>query len=131
MSDWQAVRPYFERAAVAHVATLMPDGGPHSVPVWVGVEGDRLAFFSIAGSRKDRNISADPRVAVSVTSPDDPLDMAFVRGTVVERIEGEEALPVIDRISTAYTGEPYPVREGMALFLIAPATAWSRDYSGE
>lgn len=25
----------------AHLATLMPDGSPHSVPVWVGLDGDR------------------------------------------------------------------------------------------
>ena len=28
----------FEGANQAHVATLLPDGSPHSVPVWVGVE---------------------------------------------------------------------------------------------
>ena len=30
----------FEGPNIAHVATLMPDGAPHSVPMWVGVEGD-------------------------------------------------------------------------------------------
>ena len=28
--------------AAAHVATLMRDGAPHCVPMWIGVEGDRL-----------------------------------------------------------------------------------------
>ena len=26
----------------AHLATLMPDGSPQSVPVWVGREDDRI-----------------------------------------------------------------------------------------
>jgi pyridoxamine 5'-phosphate oxidase-like protein len=26
----------------AHIATLLPDGAPHSVPVWIDREGDRI-----------------------------------------------------------------------------------------
>ena len=29
-----------DRPNFAHLATLMTDGSPHSVPVWVGREGD-------------------------------------------------------------------------------------------
>jgi PPOX class probable F420-dependent enzyme len=130
-ADWQAVRPYFERAAVAHVATLMPDGSPHSVPVWAGVEGDEIAIFAVAGSRKDRNIQGDPRVAISVTHPDQPFDMAFVRGSVSRRLEGEEAMPIVDRLAVAYTGRPYELRTGLAAFLIRPETTWAHDYTGE
>ena len=128
-SEWADVRRYFDTDAVAHVATLMPDGAPHSVPVWVGLEGDGLAVFMIAGSRKDRNLQADPRVAISVTSPANPLDMAFVRGRAVRRLEGDDAMPIIDRISRAYTGEPYALRTGMAAFLIEPEVSWARDYA--
>jgi PPOX class probable F420-dependent enzyme len=131
MSRWDDVRPYFETTAVAHFATLMPDGSPHSVPVWVGVEGDRLAVFSIAGHRKDRNIRADPRVALSVTRPEHPLASAFVRGRVVARLEGTEALQIVDRIAQLYTGEAYALREGLVAYLIQPETWWSRDYAGE
>lgn len=129
MTTFDDVRPYFERAAVAHVATLMPDGAPHAVAVWVAPHGDRLAFFSQTDSRKDRNLQADPRVAVSITNPDEPLDMAFVRGTVVERIEGDAAFPIIDAIARLYTGADYDVRSGMTVFLIEPQTVWARDYT--
>ena len=128
MSDWTTAKPYFETPAVAHLATLMRDGSPHSVPVWVGVEGDRLAIFTEAGTLKDRNLLRDPRVAISVTAVDDPLSMAFVRGEAVERIDGESALPYIDRISTVYTGKPYELREGFAVWLIEPRKAWGRAY---
>ncbi len=30
----------------AHLATLLPDGSPHSVPLWADVEGDRQAFLT-------------------------------------------------------------------------------------
>ncbi len=128
-AQWESVRRYFETDAVAHVATLMPDGSPHSVPVWVGVEGEHLAIFMIAGSRKDRNLSADPRAAISVTNPDSPLDMAFVRGRAVRRLEGDDALPIVDRIAQLYTGKPYNLRTGLAAFLIRPEICWARDYA--
>ena len=35
-----------DRPNFAHLATLMADGSPHSVPVWVGREGDRLLVCS-------------------------------------------------------------------------------------
>lgn len=131
MSTFDDVRPYFETTAIAHVATLLPDGAPHSVPVWVGVEDGKIAFFSIAGSRKDENVQADPRVAISVTSPEEPLDMAFVRGRVVERIDGDAAMPIVDRIARAYTGVDYDVRSGLAVFLVEPERSWAQNYAGE
>lgn len=129
MSSWESVRPYFERAAVVHAATLLPDGAPHSVPVWVGVEGDRLAFFMEEDSLKDRNLRRDPRVALSVTRPDEPLDMATVRGRAVERLTGDAAMAVVDRIARAYTGGPYDIRSGMTVFLIEADRHWANDYS--
>lgn len=129
--DFADIRHYFESTAPAHIATLMPDGAPHVVPVWVGVEGDRLAFFSETGSRKDRNVQRDDRVAASVTAPDQPLDMAFVRGRAVERLEGDAAMEVVDRIARVYTGTDYDVRSGLVVFLVEPEVCWSHDYSAD
>lgn len=130
MATWESTRPYFERAAVAHLATLLPDGAPHSVPVWVGVEGDGLAVFMIEGSRKDENLQRDPRVAISVTNPENPLDMASVRGVATRRLVGTEAMEVVDRIAVAYTGEQYEMRSGLAAFLIRPEKLQVQNYSG-
>jgi PPOX class probable F420-dependent enzyme len=129
MATWESTSHHFERAAVAHIATLLPDGAPHSVPVWVGVEGEHAAVFMIAGSRKDENLQRDPRVAISVTNPAEPLDMATLRGSAVRRLEGEEAMAVVDRISEKYTGGPYEEREGFVAFLIRPERSWSNDYT--
>jgi PPOX class probable F420-dependent enzyme len=131
MTSWADVQHYFERAAVGHIATLMPDGAPHSVPIWVGVEGDHLAFFTVEGSRKDRDVQVDPRVAVSITNPDEPLDMAFIRGAVVRRFEGDDALPYIDRIAQIYTGKPYDQRTGLVAYLVEPRTSWANDYTDD
>jgi nitroimidazol reductase NimA-like FMN-containing flavoprotein (pyridoxamine 5'-phosphate oxidase superfamily) len=37
-----------DRPNFAHLATLMADGSPQSVPVWVGREGDRLLVGRVA-----------------------------------------------------------------------------------
>jgi PPOX class probable F420-dependent enzyme len=116
------VRELFERPNFAHVATILPDGAPHSVAVWACLEGDRIAFFTQPGSRKARNIAADPRVAISVVDHDEPYRTASVRGRVVETREGDAALEVMDRMSIAHTGAPFPYRSG-TLYLVEPERA--------
>ena len=107
------LRELFERPNIVHVATLLPDGAPHSVPVWARMEGERVAFFTQPASRKARNLAADPRVAISVVDRDNPYSMGQGRGRVAETLEGDAALQVIDRLSHDYTGRPFPMRSGI------------------
>ena len=115
------VRRLLETTAVAHLATVLPDGSPHSVPLWVGAEGDRVAILTGPGSRKARNLRRDPRVALSLAPPDDPFTPVIVRGQVVEWLEGDAAWEVIDRIATRYTGQPYARGEERVVALIEPS----------
>jgi PPOX class probable F420-dependent enzyme len=119
------VRAFFDAPNTAHVATLMPDGGPHSVPVWVGLEDERVAFLTSPGSRKARNLDHDPRVAISDTAHDRPFSMAAVRGRVAARVEGDAAWEIIDRLSHKYIGVPYEPREDRVVFLVEPDHAWA------
>ncbi|MFR9780291.1 TIGR03618 family F420-dependent PPOX class oxidoreductase [Micromonospora sp. MS34] len=114
------VRRLLDTTAVAHLATVLPDGSPHSVPLWVGAEGDRVAILTGPASRKARNLRRDPRVALSLTPPDDPFTPVIVRGQVVEWLEGDAAWEVIDRIATRYTGQPYPRGQERIVALIEP-----------
>jgi PPOX class probable F420-dependent enzyme len=100
-----------------HLATVLPDGGPHSVPVWALREGDRLAFFTQTATRKARNLERDPRVAISVVDAANPYRSAHLRGRVVERLDGDEALAVIDRLSQKYIGAPFPMRQGVVYWV--------------
>ena len=111
------VRALFEGANYAHLATVLPSGAPHSVPVWTGIEGEHVVFFTQPASRKARNLARDPRVAFSITDHDQPYRMAQVRGKVVRTVEGDEALEIIDRLAVKYTGDPFPMRSGV-VFLI-------------
>jgi PPOX class probable F420-dependent enzyme len=112
------VRDLLDDANYAHLATILPDGAPHTVPVWAGLEGDRIAFLTSPDSRKARNIKADPRVALSITDHARPYVMALVRGRVVERLDGDPAWKIIDRLSHKYLGQPYPLRTDRVVYLI-------------
>jgi PPOX class probable F420-dependent enzyme len=120
------VRALFAGPNYAHVATLMPEGGPHSVPVWVGIEAGRIVFMTSPRSRKARNLEHDARLAISVTAHDQPFTMAGVRGRVAERLEGDAAWEVIDRISHKYIGGPYPLRTDRVVYLVEPEHAWAQ-----
>jgi PPOX class probable F420-dependent enzyme len=114
------VRRLLDRPNYAHVATLLPDGAPHSVPVWIAIEGDNLAILTGPGSRKARNIERDPRVAISLIDVDQPFLSVLIRGQVVELVDGDRAWEIIDRISRKYTGQPYPLRTDRIVLLIKP-----------
>lgn len=115
------VRRLLGTNAVAHLATVLPDGSPHSVPVFVGTEGDRIAIFTGPGSRKARNLRHDPRVALSLVPPDDTFTPVIVRGRVAEWLDGDAAWEIVDRIAVKYTGQPYPRDQERVVALIEPS----------
>ena len=101
------VRRHLDDTVVAHLATVLPDGSPHTVPLWVATRGDQVVFLTGPGSRKARNLRRDPRVALSLTPADNPFEPVIIRGRVVEWIEGDAAWEIIDEIARKYTGGPY------------------------
>jgi PPOX class probable F420-dependent enzyme len=113
------IKQLLDRPNFAHLATLMPDGSPQSVPVWVGREADRVVICTSEESLKGRNTRRDPRVALSIVDFDDPYSEVQLRGRVVERRPDPE-LKVIDPISRKYTGKPFPMRspEGRIALII-------------
>ena len=114
------VRALLEGANFAHLATLMPDGAPHSVAIWAGLEGDDVVFFTQEGSLKANNMGKDPRVAISITDHDNPYRTAQLRGEVVEVRGAEAANELADQLALKYTGEPFPYKPPTArLYVVA------------
>lgn len=113
-------RALFAGPDIAHIATVLPDGGPHSAPMMIDIEGEYLAFFTSPDSRKGRNLAADDRIAISVTDRDNLVRSALVRGRVVNRIGGDAGWEIVDRIFAKYTGDPYPRGEDREAFLVEP-----------
>jgi PPOX class probable F420-dependent enzyme len=105
-----AFKDILQKKAFVHLATRMSDGSPQASPVWIDTEGDYLLVNSAKGRLKDRNIRADPRVALSATDPDNPYRALMLRGKVV-KITEEGAEDHIDKMAQKYLGEDkYPWR---------------------
>ena len=119
------VRAILAGRTFAHLATVLPDGSPHSVPVWIDVdESGRLVMFTQTGTRKARNLERDGRVAVSAVDHDNPYRQCDLRGRVVERIDGDRALDIADGLAIKYTGAPFPWRSpNTVVYAIAPEVA--------
>jgi PPOX class probable F420-dependent enzyme len=100
----------FEKPTIAHLSTLLPDGSPHSAPVWIDydADADRVLVNTERERRKEKNVRQDPRVALSMTDPDDPYRMLALRGEVAETTT-EGAREHIDDLARRYTGDEYQV----------------------
>ena len=103
-------RAIFAKRVLAHVASLDTEGAPHVTPVWVELDGDDIIVNTALGRAKARNLASDPRVAVSLTDPDDPYVVVAVRGTVVG-FTTDGADEGIDRLAKKYLDvDTYPYR---------------------
>jgi hypothetical protein len=45
-----------------------------------------------------------------------------------ERLEGDRAWVIIDRLSHKYLGQPYPVRTDRVVYLIEPEQVWGQVF---
>ncbi|WP_410669880.1 PPOX class F420-dependent oxidoreductase [Amycolatopsis sp. cmx-4-68] len=113
------VRRILETTVVGHLATLLPDGAPHSIPIWVDPEGEYIAIMTGPDSRKARNLRRDPRVALSLTPVDNPFEPVVLRGRVERWIDGDAGWAIVDRIATKYIGQAYPREQERVVALIA------------
>ncbi len=104
------VKKLVDQPNFAHLATLMPDGSPHSAPVWVAREGELLLVCTEATSLKGKNTQRDPRVSLSIVDFRDPYTEAQIRGRVVER-RADPELKTYDLVSRKYIGKPWPYRD--------------------
>ncbi|WP_062437038.1 PPOX class F420-dependent oxidoreductase [Herbidospora daliensis] len=114
------VRRVLDGTSIAHLATLLADGSPHNVPVFIGAHGDHVVVFTGPGSRKARNLRRDPRLAISIAPADNPFEPVVIRGRVVEWIDGDAGWEIIDRLALKYTGQPYGRDQDRVVAVIEP-----------
>lgn len=113
---------------LVHVATVMPDGSPQVTPVWANWADGAIMVNTAEGRTKHRNVLRDNRVAVSITSTDDPLQMVSVRG-VVEEIIPDYDYKYADILTRQYMPgrNKYPFRrpgERRTTFRIRPVSVY-------
>lgn len=100
----------FSGKNLVFIATLMKDGSPQLSPVWANYADGYIMVNTAEGRIKHKNVLRDSRVAVSVVSKDNPLDMTTIRGTVEELIPDYDYVHA-DKLTQQYMGrDHYPFK---------------------
>lgn len=125
-----------ERLTQSHdfwLATVTADGAPHLMPVWAVWHQDALWFSSANGSRKARNLVAEPRCSLSTENPIEPV---VVHGRA-RRVTGTDELSAMLAAENAKYGTSYGLEMVdpalNSVFTMRPEWAFaldSRDFAG-
>jgi PPOX class probable F420-dependent enzyme len=88
----------------AKLATSLPGGQPHVMPVWFVLDGEELVFTTWGDSVKGRNLRRDPRAAVVVDEEVAPYAFVSIRGPVTLSEDLHELLQFATAIGGRYMG---------------------------
>ena len=102
------VAKLLEDKNLAFVATLMKDDSPQITPTWIDLVDGIIIVNTAEGRVKQRNVSRDPRVAISIVDNKNPYNMVSIRGKVIEQTT-QDADRHIDKMAKKYLGvDKYP-----------------------
>ena len=94
----------------AVVATLRPDGSPHTAATWYDWEDGRVLLNMAETRLRLRFLRRDPRAALTVLDEGSWYRHVSLIGRVVS-IEDDVDLADIDRLARRYTGRDYRSRD--------------------
>jgi PPOX class probable F420-dependent enzyme len=94
----------------AVVATVRPDGSPHSVATWYLWDGERILLNMAASRARLAFLRAEPRLSLTILEAESWYRQVNLDGRVAELVE-DETLADIDRLARHYTGEPFSHRD--------------------
>jgi len=108
----------------------MSDGSPQVTPTWIDVEDDVVLINTAEGRIKHKNISKDPRVAISIVDRNNPYNMVTIRGKVIGQTN-QDADEHIDKLAKKYLGmDRYPGRspnEKRIILKVKPETIFHQQ----
>jgi len=104
------VDEFLRQANPCVIATLRPDGSPHTVATWYDWEDGRVLVNMDESRLRLGYMRRDPRVALTVLDEDNWYSHVSLLGRVVS-IERDPELADIDRLSRRYRGRPHGDRE--------------------
>ena len=130
---WSWAVERLQRSHDYWLATNRPDGRPHVMPVWGVWLNDAVWFSSSRGSRKSRNLAANPACAITTDNPYEPIivagraeliqDLAAIAGFVAA---------INEKYETDYSVDFFNPTTN-ACFRVAPAWAFGlmeSDFTG-
>src|ERR687888_1881701 len=86
----------------------MKDGSPHVTPVWIDLVDNTILINTAEGRIKQKNVSRDPRISISIINEDNPYSMVTIKGRVIgQTYNGADEH--IDKLAKRYlNAERYP-----------------------
>ena len=107
----------------AVVATLRPDGSPHTVATWYLWDGERVLLNMDESRARLGFLRRDPRLSLTVLDADSWYRQVTLLGRVAELVDDDE-LADIDRLSRHYGGEPFRDRESRRVSAWVEVESW-------
>jgi len=117
------VDEFLRRPNPAVVASLRPDGSPHTVATWYLWDGSRILLNMDVSRLRLKFIRREPRVALTVLEEGSWYRHVSLLGCV-ENLREDEGLADIDRLARHYTGEPFSNRESRRFSAWVEPTSW-------
>jgi general stress protein 26 len=96
--DWSWAAQRLTAARNYWVATVWPTGRPHLMPVWAMWDDSTLWFSSAIGSRKTKNLRADPHCVITT----DASDPVIIEGRATMVTEPPQLQRAIDLMNAKY-----------------------------
>lgn len=107
ITDENIVR-LFEGRNFAFLATVRKDGSPQVTPTWIDRDNDTILINTAKGRVKQKNVSRDPRVSISLVDDQNPYSMVTISGKVTEQTS-QGADEHIDKLARRYLdADKYP-----------------------
>jgi PPOX class probable F420-dependent enzyme len=110
----ESIAKFFKGKNFGFLGTVNKNGSPQVTPTWIDMmenEGGHEAMILINTAKdrvKQKNVSRDPRVSLSIVDETNPYSMVTIRGRVVEQ-STEGADEHIDKLARRYlNAERYP-----------------------
>jgi PPOX class probable F420-dependent enzyme len=110
----EPIAKFFKGKNFGFLGTVNKNGSPQVTPTWIDMmenEGGHGAMILINTAKdrvKQKNVSRDPRVSLSIVDETNPYSMVTIRGRVVEQ-STEGADEHIDKLARRYLdAERYP-----------------------
>jgi PPOX class probable F420-dependent enzyme len=113
----EEVSEFLARPNPAVVATLRPDGYPHTAATWYDWEDGRVLLNMAATRLRLAFMRHDPRAALTVLDDESWYRHVSLIGRIVS-IADDSDLADIDRLARRYTGSPFRNRSA------ARVSAW-------
>ena len=117
------VDAFLSRPNPAVIATLRPDGSPHTAATWYDWEGGRVLVNMEQTRLRLRFMRRDPRVSLTVLDKDSWYTHVTLLGRVVS-IEDDRDLEDIDRLSKRYYGGEFSRRDAQRVSAWIEVERW-------